>query len=604
MRRIRLGIILSTLVLVTSAPLAGLAAWLTWNSARQQREVVDAQNIERVRAISAAIDLEIERSIGGLVALTTLEPFDLDDLTHFTAISRRILAIHPSWQAVRLVDRRLQVVADTNPTLSQLDGPSEWAQRVLDTRRATVSTVRKDRVTGDYVVNVGVPVVRGGQVRYVLAARIRASALSETLRNQQPPEGGVITLLDADQTIMARTRNEKQYVGGQPTRDFVERSRTQPSGTWRSVMLEGTPSYSAWHRSPLTGWTAGLAMPAETFDGPVRRRTAAIVLVSVATLGLGLLIALVLGRGIIRSQSAAADSARSLARGERVPVVHSHITEADELGLALHDAAKILEQRIRERDAAAAALNRAKDDFIATVSHELRTPLNAIYGWVAMLRTGSLDPARHAKALDVIERNARAQSQVVEDLLDMSSIIHGRIRLAQEPVDLSRIVRTAVDLVTPVAGEGDRRAPVVIRAKGPAVVTGDPARLQQIIWNLVANAMKFTPPDGRIDVSVETEPPDAVIRVTDSGEGIAADFLPHVFDRFRQESDNLTREHPGLGIGLALARTLTEMHGGTIRAESGGKGAGATFTVRLPLRQAGDEIGEPSPRDLREVSPI
>jgi signal transduction histidine kinase len=601
MRRLRLGIILTALILVTSAPLAGVAAWLTWNSGRQQRDLVDAQNVERVRAVSAAIDLEIERTTGGLLALTTLEPIDLDDLSHFTQIARRMLSIHPSWQSVRLIDRDLRVVADTDPALPVLVHP-EWARQILDTGKPTVSTVRKDLPTGQYVVNVGVPVMRGGQGRYVLAARIRASSFSELLRKQQPPEGGVITILDAVQTIMARTRNEERYVGGRPTKDFVERSRSQQSGNWRSVLLEGTPSYSAWHRSDLTGWTVGLGMPAETIDGPVRRRTTAIVLVSVATLGMGLIVALFLGRGIVRAQVAAAGSARALARGEPVPIVHSHITEADDLGRALHGAAKILEQRIMERDAAAAALNRAKDNFIATVSHELRTPLNAIYGWVAMLRTGSLDKERQAKALDVIERNARAQSQVVEDLLDMSSIIHGRLRLAEEPVDLSRIVRTAVDMVAPASREN--RASVTIHADAPAIVIGDPSRLQQIVWNLVANAMKFTPPKGRIEVSVTTDAEDAIIRVTDDGEGIAPEFLPYVFDRFRQEIDNVTRQHSGLGIGLALARTLTEMHGGTIHAESAGKGAGATFTVRLPLRQYGAGSGEPSPRDRREVSQI
>ena len=160
-----------------------------------------------------------------------------------------------------------------------------------------------------------------------------------------------------------------------------------------------------------------------------------------------------LGRSIVRAQIAAAASARALARGEQVPILRSYIAEVGDLGAALRDAAEILDQRIRERDAAAEALSRAKDNFIATVSHELRTPLNAIYGWVAMLRTGTLDPARQQHALQVIERNARAQSQVVEDLLDMSSIVHGRLRLATEPVDLAAVVRTAIDLITPAAGE-------------------------------------------------------------------------------------------------------------------------------------------------------
>ena len=312
---------------------------------------------------------------------------------------------------------------------------------------------------------------------------------------------------------------------------------------------------------------------------------------------MGLLIAAVLGRSIVRAQIAAAAAARALARGEQVPVLHSYIAEVDDLGDALRDAAGILEQRIRERDAAAEALSRAKDNFIATVSHELRTPLNAIYGWVAMLRTGSLDAARQQHALQVIERNARAQSQVVEDLLDMSSIVHGRLRLENGPVNLAAVVRTAVDLMTPAAG--DRRTSITVRDAGqPVMVTGDPTRLQQIVWNLVANALKFTPPEGRIEVTVATDGGRAVVTVSDDGEGIAPEFLPHVFDRFRQETEQVTRQHSGLGIGLALAKTLAELQGGEIEARSDGKGRGATFTVRFPLRPDAAE----APDHLRRVT--
>jgi signal transduction histidine kinase len=582
MGRIRLGIILTALILVTSVPLALLAAWLTRTSGVQQRALIDAQNIEKARAVSAAIDLEVERTMGGLAALSTLEPIDSADPAHFTAIASRMLPIHPAWQAVRLIDPSLRVVAATDAPAA-LVGSTDWVSEIFRTGRGSVSTLRRS-ASGEWVLNVGVAVERAGKVRYVLAARLRAAALTESLRRQLAPEGGVLTLLDAEQTILARTRNDDRFVGRQPTADFVERARRDPSGSWKTVLLEGTPAYSAWYRSPSTGWTVGLGMPSESIDRPLRRRAAAIITVGATALGAGLLIALLLGHSIVRAQVGAGTAARALARGEAVPVVRSYIAEADELGLALREAAKILEDRIRERDAAAEALSRAKDAFIATVSHELRTPLNAIYGWVAMLRTGTLDPDRQAHALRVIERNARAQSQVVEDLLDMSSIVHGRLRLESRAVDLAAVVQSAVDLITPAAGE--RRTSVSVRApEGPVMVSGDPARLQQIIWNLVSNALKFTRADGRIDVAIALEGNDAVVTVTDDGEGIAPEFVPHVFDRFRQESDQVTRPHSGLGIGLALAKTLTELQNGTIEARSDGKGRGSTFTVRLPLRQ-------------------
>jgi signal transduction histidine kinase len=584
MRRVRLGSILTTLVLVTSVPIAVLAGWLTWTSGTQQQTLIHAQNIEKARAVSAAIDLEVERTMGALITLSTLDPIDSFDLPHFIRIAARLLPIHPSWRAVRLIDPQHRIIASTEPG-DVIFGDPEWISRIVDTQRGAVSTVRRGR-TGEWVVNIGVPVIRDRKVRYVLAARLAAAALTESLRRQQAPAGGVLTLLDVDQRIVARTRNEERYVGAMPTADFVERARNAPSGSWRTVLLEGEAAYSAWFRSPVTGWTIGLGMPSEVVDRPIRRRTTAIISAGIGTLGLGLIIAVFLGRGIVRGQTAAGAAARTLARGEQVPVIRSSIAELNDLGAALRDAAGILEQRLRERDAAAEALNRAKDNFIATVSHELRTPLNAIYGWVAMLRTGSLDTARQQHALEVIERNARAQSQVVEDLLDMSSIIHGRLRLETRPVDLAAVVRAAVDMVTPAAGA--RRTSVAVHDPGrPVMVTGDPARLQQIVWNLMSNALKFTPAEGRIEVTTAADGDRGAVSVRDNGEGIAPDFLPYVFDRFRQETEHVTRQHSGLGIGLALARNLTELHGGTIEAHSDGKGRGSTFTVRFPLRPDG-----------------
>jgi signal transduction histidine kinase len=583
MRRVRLGTLLTALVLVTSVPPAALGAWLTWTSAAQQRALIDAQNVDKAQAVSTAIDLEVERTMGGLVALSTLVPIDSGDLQRFAEIATRMLAIHPSWQAVRLIDPSLHVVASTDPA-AEAPGTTGWAGTVFRTGRAGTSPLTRN-ASGVWVISVGVPVLRGGQVRYVVATRLRAAELTESLRRQQAPEGGVIALLDGNLTMIARTHNPERFVGGKPAPDFEERARSGQSGTWRSILLEGTPAYAAWYRSNLTGWTVGLGLASAAIDGPLRRRTAAIVTAGAAAIGVGLIVALVLGRSIVRAQVGAAAAARALARGEPVPEVRSYIADLDDLGSALRDAAGILDERIRERDAAAEALSRAKDDFIATVSHELRTPLNAIYGWVAMLRTGSLDAARQEHALKVIERNAKAQSQVVEDLLDMSSIVHGRLRLEMRPVDLVGVVRAAVDLVAPTTGEGTPGLSVTSPG-GTVMVSADPARLQQIIWNLVANAFKFTAPEGRVDVTIGTAGGCAVVTVSDNGEGIAPEFLPHVFDRFRQETEQVTRLHSGLGIGLALAKDLTELHGGTIAAHSDGKGRGSIFTVRFPLPPA------------------
>jgi PAS domain S-box-containing protein len=226
--------------------------------------------------------------------------------------------------------------------------------------------------------------------------------------------------------------------------------------------------------------------------------------------------------------------------------------------------------------------SRMKDEFLATLSHELRTPLNAILGWSQILSDGGRDANDLSEGLRTIERNARAQSQIMEDLLDMSRIISGKIRLDVQRVDLAPVVQAAVDAVRPAADAKGVRLQVVLDPyAGP--VSGDPTRLQQIFWNLLSNAMKFTPRDGRVHVLLERVNSHLEISIIDTGEGIAPEFLPYVFDRFRQADASTTRRHGGLGLGLAIVKQLVELHGGSVRAKSPGKKQGTTFTVALPL---------------------
>jgi signal transduction histidine kinase len=256
----------------------------------------------------------------------------------------------------------------------------------------------------------------------------------------------------------------------------------------------------------------------------------------------------------------------------------------------------VLEQAARKQ---AEEANRTKDEFLATLSHELRTPLNAILGWVQVLRTGKLDAAAGARALETIERNARSQAQLIADLLDVSRIITGKLRLDFKPVELRRIIDSALETVRPAA---DAKGILLDISIGPLAspVLGDADRLQQVIWNLLSNAIKFTPRAGRVEVRLREEGGNAVIRVSDSGIGIRPDFLPYVFDRFRQAEGSITRTHGGLGLGLSIVRHLIELHGGTAEVESTGEGEGAIFTVRLPLRA---ELTGDDPLDRTVVTP-
>ena len=285
--------------------------------------------------------------------------------------------------------------------------------------------------------------------------------------------------------------------------------------------------------------------------------------------------------------------ARAQSNDEVGVVVHAFNTMLDsiaertsELSRANADLQRQIEERkrmeaersmllARERDA-----NRLKDEFLATLSHELRTPLNAVLGWTRVLRATSMPPESRARALESIERNARAQARLIEDLLEVSRIVTGKLRLQVRPTDLAAIADAAIEVMQPAATAKRITITSAIEAR-PAMTSGDPDRLQQVVWNLLSNAVKFTPPGGSITVTLRRDR-GFVLTVADSGIGIEPSFIPYVFDPFRQADGSASREQGGLGLGLAIVRQIVELHGGTARAASGGRGAGATFEVRLP----------------------
>ncbi len=279
--------------------------------------------------------------------------------------------------------------------------------------------------------------------------------------------------------------------------------------------------------------------------------------------------------------------------------VHAY-PSADGLSVNFRDISerKELEERreaLLESERAARAeaerIARLKDEFLATVSHELRTPLNAILGWSQLLRKKTVGPAELRKGFDTIERNSRAQAQIIEDLLDMSRIISGKIQLNVKNVNLRSVIEAAIESLLPTVQAKDIRLQTVFDVL-PSSITGDPGRLQQVVWNLLSNAIKFTPKGGRVRVSLEKVNSQVELMVSDTGQGIKSEFLPYVFDRFRQADSSTTRKFGGLGLGLSIVKQLVELHGGSVQATSAGEGQGATFTVMLPLALKESESDE------------
>lgn len=274
--------------------------------------------------------------------------------------------------------------------------------------------------------------------------------------------------------------------------------------------------------------------------------------------------------------------------------------------IQLQQKAKTLASEVKERErieeelraslsreqiarAEAETANRMKDEFLATVSHELRTPLNAIIGWSHMLRGGKLDEATIARAIETIDRNAKSQAQLVEDILDVSRVITGKLRLNIAPVDVASVINAAIDSVQLAAESKGIELEVTLDPSARHIL-GDASRLQQIVWNLLSNAIKFTPSGGHVSVRLSRADRDAQIEVTDSGAGISEDFMPHIFDRFRQADGTTTRRYGGLGLGLSIVRHLVELHGGTVQAYSVGESKGTTFTVTLPLPPSSPQV--------------
>jgi PAS domain S-box-containing protein len=721
---------LLTLVLAALVPVLVFSFVMVVIFWRQERAAVERGMRETVHALVVTIDRELDSSITAMSALATSRALDSGNLHEFYEQATRLGANRTTWQSIALVNRSGAQLLDTlTPYGTALPAVSdrEYFRQVLATGRPAISDALVAGVPTNRVVVIAAPVFRDGRLLYVLLATLDARHFEKILQQQKIPEGWRAGILDRRKVVMARTSSAERFVGRPGPAPLSERTREMDEGWLRHLSTEGTEVYTAFSRSPLSGWTVTLGVPAAVVDGSLQRSLGTVVAFGILFLVLGVALALRSGARIAESIAALSRAAGVLGRGETPPHVESSVDEIAGVGRALQDAGGLLRDRALEREAATAAardseerlrfaleaaqvgawdwdianghltwsprlaalhglssassehlyaacsrqihpedrdavssaieralkeggeqdleyrvihasgdtrwvharghvvqnesgravrlsgvcfdvterrrveeerarlfaaeqaaraeaerLNRAKDEFLATLSHELRTPLNALMGWARMLRTSGLDAATTARAVDVIERNTRLQAQLVADLLDVSRIITGKLRLELRPVHIASVIAGALDAVRGTAEAKQLHLETVI---DPAIgiVMGDADRLHQIVLNLVSNAVKFTPPGGRITARARRTDTEAELRVTDTGRGISPDFLPYVFDRFRQADSTTTRTHGGLGLGLAIVRHLVELHGGTVQAASAGEGRGATFTVRIPL---------------------
>jgi signal transduction histidine kinase/CheY-like chemotaxis protein len=448
----------------------------------------------------------------------------------------------------------------------------------------TLSTSGRDELAIDtpfevpgqrrHILPIGRPLrTASGEFDGVVVTTFDPNSFRQFFRTLDIGQSGIISVLHSDGVVVFREPSTADPIGQSAEGDpLLEAARARPGrGLLTGSLTPGGPRFVSGYETvgtPSLLVAVSLHQPELLADWRDNARTSVLALGALSvTIGFIVL-------GLFRQTTARVKAEADLSQ-------HQH-AEADRLREANERLEAALEREQRSRRDAEAA-SRLKDEFLMTLSHELRTPLTAIYGWVRMLATDVVPPAERGRALATVERNARAQARLIDDLLDVSRAISGKLRLDTKPVDVADVVRAAVDTVTPAI---DAKA-ITLRASiddTAGVILADPDRVQQIVWNLLSNAIKFTPQDGTIDLSVTRVDHSVEIVVSDTGIGIHSEFVPYVFERFRQADVGSRRRYGGLGLGLAIVRHLVELHGGSVRAESGGEGKGATFRILLPAR--------------------
>ena len=548
-------------VLGALLPMLVLAGALTWRVVQEDRRSTEAALHENARLLIHALDAELSRSIIALQTLARSDTLRRDDLAGFYERAKDARDSLGVWENVILVSPQgehlfnlMRPFGAKLPPLADTDAPRETAH----TGQPFISNVLRGRVETDWLMFVNYPAHVDGEVKYVLSATMSSRRWSRWLA-ERAPKGYIASIIDRNFVILARTVDAEKLVG-QPVQPWFRDVLSKETG--RTVRGEGVVDPDvvvAFQRSELSGWYINLLTSGRVLDAPAWRSAMLLVL------GVALAFALAAGLAVAR--------ARVLTRDIEGVV--------EQLQGGLRRQAEE-ERRLNE---ALSAADRRKDEFLATLAHELRNPLAPIRSAVELLKHPQITPQMAARAHDVIDRQSRHMTRLVEDLLEIGRITRGELQLRREPVELAAAVRAAAELTEAAYGRGGVTLAVELPGE-PLWVDADPTRLAQILGNLLGNAGKFSPRGARVTLSARREGGQVEIRVRDEGAGIDAEQMPRLFQMFSQAAPALAREHGGLGIGLALVRGLVERHGGTVEAKSEGLGRGAEFIVRLPAAEA------------------
>ena len=601
------------LILVLGALLPGtlLTGLLVWRAFDHNRAASERRLIESARVDAASLDREFAGIISILETLATSPALDRGDLEAFHAEGGRVQATQPDWYNITLLSPDGRTLVSTRlawgTSLLPLPEPDSL-RRLVETRRPTVGVVRSPPRGGpEHLFSVRAPVLRNGELKFVVSAVVKVEALARVVPKQlADSEEWTRTILDSDGTVAVRTRGGENYIGTRATDTFLSLIRRDPETIASATTREGVPVYAAASRSAF-GWTTVVVVPSATLDAALVASMTGILVGGTLLMLCGLAAVLFVSRRLSADLAAATVAAEAVAEGRPLVPSEGNVRETRRLQRALASTASLLDERARERDeeirrteAARAELEQAnltKDQFLAVLGHELRNPLAPALTALELMK--ARDPNVFEREREVLQRQVAHMTRLVNDLLDVSRLTRGKAELERRRFELRSAVDRAVDMVQPLIAQRRHTLLVSVPAHG-LVIDADIDRIVQVLSNLLTNAARYTPSGGRI--ALNAQPVDGQVRIEceDNGPGIPAALVPQLFHPFAQGPRTLDRRDGGLGLGLALARSLTELHGGTITVHSV-EGSGSRFVVTLPLAsEAVDPLPVPHGRSTRQ----
>lgn len=571
---------------------------------------------ETANVVAQRVDRELysaEAALRVLAASPSLARHDYQTFYREASITNRGMT---AWSVLLDVNGQ-QLINTASPFGQPLPRPvtRERVAQVLSGGKTYVSNVARGSLSGKLVATVNLPVTLADGQSFILAQAFSTDHFNNLVRETRIPPGWIVALFDGNGNFVARNLNASRLVGSRARPELIAAAAAAAHGQIRHFTLENTEVYDVFTHSSLSGWTIAVAAPVDLIERAARKASLVAALGLLAAVAGAIGLAAFFGRLHVRSMSGAVKAAIDLGNGIPPGRLHSRVLEVNELHAALHAAGEQLVQAQayrRHAEAERQALlegeqkarvmaeqqNTAKDQFLAMLGHELRNPLAPISTAAQLLKLQSTDPARVRYASDVIARQVDHMNSLLGDMLDVSRVTRGLVSLSLERVDLKAVIERAVEQTSTLV-DVKHHTLVLELPSTPLFVQGDKTRLIQIFANLLGNAAKYTRPKGRIVVSATAGEQLVSVVVSDNGEGFSQDLLPRIFDLFSQGERKPDRSQGGLGLGLALVKSLVQLHGGAVQAASPGPDLGSSFTVTLPYDPAAQPAPE-APRALQE----